>query len=171
MKKHILLLVLTLLAIPLCTAVSAETTQNNNTTIEFDPFEESDGDLSSGAVTGEIYDPTEGYNRVMHVFNDKLYHYFLKPVAKSYNFIVPKPARVSVNRVFYNIAMPKRFINCLLQGKFTGAGTELGRFTINTTFGIFNIIYYIIRLSIFILLIYEFNNIRIIYFLNKNKTI
>jgi phospholipid-binding lipoprotein MlaA len=32
--------------------------------------------------------------------------------------------------------MPKRFVNCLLQGKLQGAGTELARFSINTTFGL-----------------------------------
>ena len=32
--------------------------------------------------------------------------------------------------------MPDRFVNCLLQGKFKGAGTEALRFTINSTMGI-----------------------------------
>jgi phospholipid-binding lipoprotein MlaA len=136
MKKLMLILTILTLAISLCATVSAESTQNNNEPIEFDPFENNDEDLSSGSNAGEISDPIEGYNRVMHAFNDKLYYYLLKPVAKGYNFIIPKPARVSVRRVFYNAAMPKRFVNCLLQGKFEGAGTELARFSINTTFGL-----------------------------------
>ena len=32
--------------------------------------------------------------------------------------------------------MPRRFVNCLLQGKLEGAGSELARFSINTTFGL-----------------------------------
>lgn len=136
MKKYILILVVLTLAISLCATVSAETIENNNEAVEFDPFENNDNKFSSGTVIGEIFDPIEGYNRVMHAFNDKLYHYLLKPVTKGYNFIVPKPARVSVKRVFYNVAMPKRFVNCILQGKFKGAGTELARFSINTTFGL-----------------------------------
>ena len=136
MKKLILILTVLTLVISLCTSVSAENIQNINTAIEFDPFEENDDELSSGTVAEKISDPIEGYNRVMHEFNDKLYHYFVKPLAKGYNFIVPKPARLSINRVFYNAAMPKRVVNCLLQGKLRGAGTELGRFSINTTFGL-----------------------------------
>jgi phospholipid-binding lipoprotein MlaA len=136
MKKLILILTVLTLAISFCSTVSAENTQNNNGVAEFDPFENSDEELSSGTAVGEIFDPIEGYNRVMYAFNDKLYHYFLKPVAKGYSFVVPKPARVSVKRVFYNLAMPKRFVNCLLQGKLKGAGTELARFSINTTFGL-----------------------------------
>ena len=135
MKKLILILLVLILTISFYATGSAESTDNKNEAVEFDPFE-NDDELSSGKAAGEIFDPIEGYNRVMHAFNDKLYHYFLKPVAKGYDFIVPKPARVSVKRVFYNAAMPKRFVNCLLQGKLKGAGTEFARFSINTTFGL-----------------------------------
>jgi len=136
MKKLKLILFVLFLTISFHAAVSAESTDNKNETVEFDPFENDDEEFSSGTTDGEIFDPIEGYNRIMHAFNDKLYHYFLKPVAKGYNFIVPKPARVSVKRVFYNAAMPKRLVNCLLQGKLKGAGTEFARFSINTTFGL-----------------------------------
>jgi phospholipid-binding lipoprotein MlaA len=136
MKKLMQILTILILAISLCATVSAENTQNKNEPLEFDPFENNDEEFSSGTNAAEISDPIEGYNRVIHAFNDKLYYYFLKPVAKGYSFIVPKPARVCVNRVFYNAAMPKRFVNCLLQGKLQGAGTELARFSINTTFGL-----------------------------------
>jgi phospholipid-binding lipoprotein MlaA len=37
--------------------------------------------------------------------------------------------------VFYNIRFPSRLINNLAQGKFVGAGTEVGRFLLNSTFG------------------------------------
>lgn len=136
MKKLILIFIILIMTISFHATVSAESTDSENETFEFDPFENDDEELSSGTATGEIFDPIAGYNRAMHAFNDKLYYYFLKPVAKGYNFTIPKPARVSVKRVFYNAAMPKRFVNCLLQGKFKGAGTELARFSINTTFGL-----------------------------------
>ena len=136
MKKLMLILTILILAISLCATVSAENTQNKNEPLEFDPFENNDEEFSSGTNAAEISDPIEGYNRVIHAFNDKLYFYFLKPVAKGYSFIVPSPARVCVKQVFYNAAMPKRFVNCLLQGKLQGAGLELARFSINTTFGL-----------------------------------
>jgi phospholipid-binding lipoprotein MlaA len=83
-----------------------------------------------------ISDPIEPWNRMMFQFNDKLYFWALKPVAQGYNAVLPEPARVSVNNFFKNVAMPVRFVNSLLQGKFKSAGTEIARFGINTTIGL-----------------------------------
>lgn len=83
-----------------------------------------------------IADPIEPFNRAMHQFNDKLYFWALKPVARGYNLVVPEPARISVKNFFSNLAFPGRFLNCVLQTDFAGAATELGRFTINTVWGI-----------------------------------
>ncbi|MRR05538.1 MAG: VacJ family lipoprotein [Deltaproteobacteria bacterium] len=86
------------------------------------------------AVT--IADPIEPWNRVMFHFNDKLYFWGLKPLARGYNAVVPQPVRVSVRNFFRNVVMPVRFVNCLLQGKLKGAGIELTRFGINTVIGL-----------------------------------
>lgn len=83
-----------------------------------------------------IADPIEPWNRAMFQFNDKLYFWALKPVARGYNAVVPEPVRVSVRNFFRNVTMPIRFVNSLLQGKFKGAGVELARFGINTTIGL-----------------------------------
>ncbi len=83
-----------------------------------------------------ISDPLERFNRAMFTFNDKLYYYVLKPTARGYKAIVPKPARISVRRAFTNVAMPIRFTNCVLQGKMKGAGVEVSRFIINSTAGV-----------------------------------
>ena len=83
-----------------------------------------------------IADPIEPWNRAMFQFNDKLYFWALKPVARGYNAVVPEPVRVSVRNFFRNVTMPIRFVNSLLQGKFKGAGLELARFGINTTIGL-----------------------------------
>jgi len=82
-----------------------------------------------------IYDPLEPINRVFFTFNDKLYFWFLKPVAKGYKKVVPEPARVGVRNFFSNLLTPVRLVNCLLQGKFKSAGNEALRFIINTTVG------------------------------------
>jgi phospholipid-binding lipoprotein MlaA len=83
-----------------------------------------------------IADPIEPWNRAMFQFNDKLYFWVLKPVARGYNAVVPEPVRISVRNFFRNVTMPIRFVNCLLQGKLKGAGIELARFGLNTTVGL-----------------------------------
>lgn len=82
-----------------------------------------------------IGDPLISLNRGMYHFNDKLYFWFMKPLARGYGFIIPQELRVAVRNVFYNIRFPVRFINCLLQGKLGKAGGEFGQFFINTTVG------------------------------------
>jgi phospholipid-binding lipoprotein MlaA len=89
-----------------------------------------------GAEDVSIADPIEPWNRLMFNFNDKLYFWALKPVARGYNAVFPEPVRVSVRDFFRNVAMPVRFVNSLFQGKIKGAGTELARFGINTTIGL-----------------------------------
>lgn len=84
----------------------------------------------------EVWDPIEPFNRGMFWFNDKLYFYLLKPVAKGYRFMVPEPARESVGNFFHNLAAPVRVLNSLLQGKGTAAAAELSIFMINSTWGI-----------------------------------
>jgi phospholipid-binding lipoprotein MlaA len=91
--------------------------------------------VSGGAKVG-IADPLEPFNRAMYQFNDKLYFWVLKPVAQGYGRVVPEPARIGVSNFFVNLTFPIRFVNCLLQANFKGAATELGRFTINTFWGI-----------------------------------
>jgi phospholipid-binding lipoprotein MlaA len=83
-----------------------------------------------------IADPLEPFNRAMYHFNDKLYFWVLKPIAQGYRMVVPEEARIGVRNLFVNIAFPVRFVNCLLQVNFRGAGIELGRFVINTIGGI-----------------------------------
>jgi phospholipid-binding lipoprotein MlaA len=87
------------------------------------------------AVAG-VPDPLEPFNRLTYKFNDDLYFYIIKPVATGYRDIVAEPLRVSIKNFFTNLLMPVRAVNCLLQGKFDGFGTELVRFCLNTTMGV-----------------------------------
>jgi phospholipid-binding lipoprotein MlaA len=80
-----------------------------------------------------ISDPLEPLNRGIFWFNDKLYFYLIKPIARGYRWAVPEPWRISVQNVFSNLATPIRFVNAGLQGKFGDAGDELTRFVVNTT--------------------------------------
>lgn len=83
-----------------------------------------------------VADPLEPFNRAMFQFNDKLYFWVVKPVAQGYGYVVPEPARAGVSRFFHHLGFPIRFLNCMLQANFNGAFTELGRFMINTLWGI-----------------------------------
>jgi phospholipid-binding lipoprotein MlaA len=82
-----------------------------------------------------VFDPIEPLNRGMFWFNDKLYFYLLKPVARGYR-VIPEPTRISVDNFFSNLATPIRLVNALLQFKFGDASSELGRFGVNTTVGL-----------------------------------
>jgi phospholipid-binding lipoprotein MlaA len=82
-----------------------------------------------------IPDPWIEMNRGLLTFNDRLYFWLLKPVARGYGFIIPEELRQAIRNAFYNIRFPVRFINCLLQGKFRKSGYEIGQFFINSTAG------------------------------------
>jgi len=114
------------------------------------PFAAPAGDPASGAAAvpteglpeeeplseaATIADPLEPWNRLMFHFNDRLYYWLLKPVAQGYSYVTPEPVRVSIRNFFNNATTPIRFVNCVLQGKMTDAGTEGARFGINTFLG------------------------------------
>ncbi len=99
-------------------------------------FYDDDEDFTNGDVEFiEIYDPIEPFNRGMFWVNDKLYFYLFKPVARGFR-VVPEPARQSISNFFSNLGTPVRFVNSLLQLKFSDAGSELGRLVVNSTVGI-----------------------------------
>ncbi len=85
----------------------------------------------------DIYDPLEPLNRVFFTFNDRLYVYVLSPVKRGYSHVVSLELRQHFGNFFHYLATPVRLVNTLLQGRFKDAGTELSRFGINTTLGVF----------------------------------
>ena len=84
----------------------------------------------------EEYDPWESFNEKMFTFNRNLDRFVLKPVARAYMVVMPEPFQVLIANGFDNINFVPRFVNSLLQGKWSGAGRELARFLINSTAGI-----------------------------------
>ena len=82
-------------------------------------------------------DPWESFNERMFRFNHEvLDRYFLKPVAKAWDFVLPDLVQRSLRNAVDNTNFMKRLINSLAQGKFVGASRELARASINTTIGI-----------------------------------
>ena len=107
----------------------AQATQEPRLTLE--------GGRDAGPPLDPIPDPLEPVNRIFFSFNDKLYFWVLKPVATGYSKAVPENLRVAIGGFFDNLETPVRFVNCLLQGKFKGAGYEVFRFLVNSTAGFF----------------------------------
>ncbi len=91
---------------------------------------------AANADSDNAHDPLEGFNRAMYSFNDKFDRYLLKPVAKGYRAITPKPVRKSISNFFGNLHDPGIMLNNLLQGKPGQAASDLGRFLVNSTVGI-----------------------------------
>lgn len=96
-----------------------------------------DDDMSSEDDEEEltIADPLYYVNKGIWHFNDVVYLYVGEPAARGYNKILPETIRGGVTNFFSNLYTPVRLVNCLLQAKWEKAGTEGGRFLINTTFG------------------------------------
>lgn len=88
------------------------------------------------AVEVLVPDPLIRFNRAMFAVNDRLYFWCLKPMARGYRKVTPEIVRKGVRNFFYNLGTPGRLVSSVLQGKFKGAGSELGRFMVNTTLGV-----------------------------------
>jgi len=100
-----------------------------------DEYDDDDDEYAGAGDVELIPDPFIELNTGFYHFNDKMYFWVLKPVARGYGFIIPEELRVAIRNVFYNIRFPVRFINCLLQGKVRKSGYEFGQFFINSTAG------------------------------------
>jgi len=92
---------------------------------------EEDLELEFEEEVKEMWDPLEGYNRLMFKFNDKVYVYVLEPTAKAFRKVVPKVVRKGIGNLFNALGTPKRILANLLQMKFKRAGKELCKFGIN----------------------------------------
>ena len=99
----------------------------------------SDGDLLlKKNEPSEIKDCFEGFNRATFAFNQALDGIIFKPVASVYKKL-PKPIKGGVSNSLDNLSNLVTIPNNLLQGDFTKAGANTGRFVINTTLGIFGL--------------------------------
>jgi phospholipid-binding lipoprotein MlaA len=94
---------------------------------------------AAAAAPGEDFDedPWEGFNEKMFDFNREILdRYLLKPIATAWDFVLPDMVQRGVHNMLDNVAVVRRVVNNSLQAKFTGAGIEVARFTINSTIGI-----------------------------------
>jgi len=121
-------LVATALALPAAWAAAPAAAAD-----DVDPFDKKE---ATEPAVPPLPDPLEGLNRAFFAFNDKMYFWVLRPAARAYKAVVPRPVRVSVGNAFTNLGAPGRSLCCLLQGDLKGSGNELARFGVNSTVGV-----------------------------------
>jgi phospholipid-binding lipoprotein MlaA len=81
-------------------------------------------------------DPWESVNRRIYTFNDYADRYFLKPIAKGYDWVAPQFLQDGVHNMFDNVGEVGNILNGLLQAKFGHALNDSGRLLINSTVGL-----------------------------------
>jgi len=81
-------------------------------------------------------DPWESLNRPLYGFNTGFDNVLTKPIAKGYRAVLPGFARKGVSNFFRNLSTPRSAINNFLQGKPKRGISEVGRFLLNSSFGI-----------------------------------
>ena len=84
-------------------------------------------------------DPFEPVNRALFAFNDSIDRWFLRPVAKGYDWITPAPVQRGVGNMFANMYDFNAAINGVLQWRWAGAAQSSGRFIVNSTVGLLGV--------------------------------
>ena len=99
-----------------------------------------DGDLIlSKNNPSDVKDCFEKFNRASFALNQGLDSIVFKPVASVYRKL-PSPVKAGVSNSLNNLSILLTVPNNLLQGEFTKAGENTGRFIINSTVGILGFI-------------------------------
>jgi phospholipid-binding lipoprotein MlaA len=99
--------------------------------------------LASGCATlqapTEKKDPFESFNRAVFEFNDGFDRHVLMPVAEGYDAVMPGQVNNSVSNFFSHLDDVIVIVNDILQLKFEQTLSDVGRFSFNTTFGLFGL--------------------------------
>ena len=98
-----------------------------------------DDDPEAVAEFEELNDPLEPTNRVFFAFNDAVDTVVLRPATAVYRHAIPEPGRHRVSDVLGNLKSPYILANNILQGDGEGALITVGRFLLNSTFGVLGI--------------------------------
>jgi phospholipid-binding lipoprotein MlaA len=101
-------------------------------------FAGSDGENELSQKNKPIKDCFEPLNRATFALNQGLDKVIFKPVAKVYR-VLPSPVRAGTSNALDNLSSLVTIPNNILQGEFTKAGINTGRFLINTTVGVVGI--------------------------------
>jgi phospholipid-binding lipoprotein MlaA len=91
---------------------------------------------TSGTGPTDQNDPLEAQNRQVFEMNEKLDRNVALPLATFYVHAVPHPIRDGVHNFLSNLGVPVTFANDVLQGEANRAADSVGRFVINSAFGL-----------------------------------
>jgi phospholipid-binding lipoprotein MlaA len=81
-------------------------------------------------------DPLEPVNRGTLRINRTVDRWLIDPIARTYRWVVPDPARRSIRNLFDNVNAPAVLANDVLQREWRDGGTTVVRFMLNTTVGL-----------------------------------
>jgi phospholipid-binding lipoprotein MlaA len=101
-------------------------------------FAASDGENELSKKAKSVKDCFEPLNRATFALNQGLDKVIFEPVAKAYR-VLPTPLRNGTSNALNNLSTLVTIPNNILQGEFSKAGVNTGRFLINTTIGVVGI--------------------------------
>jgi len=90
----------------------------------------------SGCATMDNPDPLESFNRGVFAFNEDVDKIVAKPIAETYDTLVPEPIDQGISNFFSNLNDIVVVANDILQLKFKQAASDTGRFLVNSTVGL-----------------------------------
>ena len=81
-------------------------------------------------------DPLESFNRPVEAANTSIDKVIFTPLCDLYRYYLPSQLRHGIHRMFLNLGEISNSVNAMLQGDWHGVENSLGRFSINSTFGL-----------------------------------
>ncbi|MES2719324.1 MAG: VacJ family lipoprotein [Pseudomonadota bacterium] len=94
------------------------------------------GPAWAGDTPRDAADPWESFNRGVFSFNETVDRYVAKPVAQTYQAVMPEVVDDAITRFFNNLATPITIVNQILQCKGHDAATQVARVMFNSTLGL-----------------------------------
>lgn len=88
----------------------------------------------------EVYDPFEGFNRGVYLFNAQFDRYVFLPLVDAYRLVTPDFLEQRVTDFFSNLTELSTFVNASLQLNMPHASRSALRFFINSTMGLLGLI-------------------------------
>jgi len=84
----------------------------------------------------DVRDPLERTNRAVFKFNRAADRAVLRPAAKVWQAIMPRPVRTGLGNFSNNLGYPTTILNEYLQGKGRDGTADIARLLVNTVFGL-----------------------------------
>jgi phospholipid-binding lipoprotein MlaA len=81
-------------------------------------------------------DRFERFNRAVYKFNTAIDHAVLRPIARTYVRVTPRPVRTAISNVVTNLGYPVTLVNSFLQGRLDDGMTDTARLLVNSTIGL-----------------------------------